>query len=335
MERLKFPDTLKGICILLMIIGHCEIPDTLYRLIYAFHIPAFFLISGYFFREESIKKSLLKNTSRLLLPYVIFTGIVALKLCFDILRGVSPEVLKNFGLSVLLAGPGVESHQILPIGVIWFLPALFFTRILFNVCYKFGAGYGIVILNLIGFTAVCVPFSYLPWGISQGLVGVIFYSCGYLLSLNRVPKKFWLLFGMCAWSIAFFQMPMDLHFMIFPMPFLNVFTAIASSVFLILLLKKMEILTEISKKKSSHFYKKLMKLWLICETFLSNCGRLSLLILGLHFIETSCLYLVNYVSLSPFAFILLRIFFNVVIAFGLSKISFVRKIFNLEINHAV
>ncbi len=40
-------DIIKGICILLMIVGHCPV-STLVILIYSFHMPVFFFIAGYF-----------------------------------------------------------------------------------------------------------------------------------------------------------------------------------------------------------------------------------------------------------------------------------------------
>lgn len=45
-------DVLKGIAILAMIAGHCFIPLPLHHFIYIWHMPLFFLISGYFFHEK-------------------------------------------------------------------------------------------------------------------------------------------------------------------------------------------------------------------------------------------------------------------------------------------
>lgn len=44
--RLKEIDVAKGICILLMVIGHSGLTGTLNDMIYAFHMPFFFFISG-------------------------------------------------------------------------------------------------------------------------------------------------------------------------------------------------------------------------------------------------------------------------------------------------
>lgn len=38
----------KGIAIILMVVGHAEAPDFLTRWIYTFHMPVFFIAAGYF-----------------------------------------------------------------------------------------------------------------------------------------------------------------------------------------------------------------------------------------------------------------------------------------------
>ena len=47
-------DILKGIGITLMVVGHSGCPKLLESIIYSFHMPLFFLASGYFFKEDYI-----------------------------------------------------------------------------------------------------------------------------------------------------------------------------------------------------------------------------------------------------------------------------------------
>lgn len=42
-------DILKGIGILLVIIGHCDLFAVFRSIIYSFHMPLFIILSGYFF----------------------------------------------------------------------------------------------------------------------------------------------------------------------------------------------------------------------------------------------------------------------------------------------
>lgn len=47
-------DIVKGLCIILMVIGHSGCPREVYRIIYTFHMPCFFIISGMLFREKYV-----------------------------------------------------------------------------------------------------------------------------------------------------------------------------------------------------------------------------------------------------------------------------------------
>ena len=51
-KRILAFDLLKGVGILLVILGHIEIPHSLKTVIYSFHMPLFFFVSGCFFNEK-------------------------------------------------------------------------------------------------------------------------------------------------------------------------------------------------------------------------------------------------------------------------------------------
>ncbi|MDH2998797.1 hypothetical protein A1D22_02870 [Pasteurellaceae bacterium LFhippo2] len=79
MNRNIFLDQVKGLLILLVIIGHIAIgnlsDNPLRAVIYFFHIPLFLAITGYFvkqsFIEQPIKQILLKYLHRLIIPFII------------------------------------------------------------------------------------------------------------------------------------------------------------------------------------------------------------------------------------------------------------------------
>lgn len=64
----------KAIGIILMVVGHSGCPSVIGNFIYLFHMPLFFVCSGYFFREIADKTSLLyffkKRIKGLYLPYL-------------------------------------------------------------------------------------------------------------------------------------------------------------------------------------------------------------------------------------------------------------------------
>lgn len=54
----------KGLGIILMVIGHSGAPSALVNCIYTFHMPLFFIISGYFFKEITTLQELIKFSTR-------------------------------------------------------------------------------------------------------------------------------------------------------------------------------------------------------------------------------------------------------------------------------
>lgn len=53
-KRIDYIDIVKGITIILMIIGHVSnIPTILRTFIFSFHMPLFFIISGYTFKKKN------------------------------------------------------------------------------------------------------------------------------------------------------------------------------------------------------------------------------------------------------------------------------------------
>lgn len=50
--REEYMDVAKGIAILTVIMGHCIHDCVIKKLIFSFHMPIFFLISGYFFHKK-------------------------------------------------------------------------------------------------------------------------------------------------------------------------------------------------------------------------------------------------------------------------------------------
>ena len=64
-------DVTKGIGILLVIIGHVYAPNIIKYVICSFHMPLFFIISGYFFNQaRTLSQIIYRNLKKLLIPYV-------------------------------------------------------------------------------------------------------------------------------------------------------------------------------------------------------------------------------------------------------------------------
>jgi fucose 4-O-acetylase-like acetyltransferase len=138
-QRLIYFDVARGIGILCVILGHMPFyhPN---RFVLTFHIPIFFLVSGYFLnRRIDFKSFTKKRAKQLLLPYIFTCGCIIIGSSFvkgfGLLGSFSdlvPNSLDWFYAS--LYGSGYRSDffslNILPIGAIWFLLACFFSLVI-------------------------------------------------------------------------------------------------------------------------------------------------------------------------------------------------------------
>lgn len=77
-KRIQFVDMAKGLTILLVIVGHIDTVSVLKVSIYSFHMPLFFILSGYFIKtSESISESFRKMFRALIVPYLIVGGVIS------------------------------------------------------------------------------------------------------------------------------------------------------------------------------------------------------------------------------------------------------------------
>lgn len=315
--RNETADRLKGLCIALMVVGHCLIPDALHDAIYLFHMPVFFFVAGFFFKTGPALQRLRTDSRRLLLPYGIAVALVALRYGVDVARGVDADALLRFVASAVLVGPGVDlgSWKGLDVGPVWFLASLFWSRTLFNLLAR--TRYGVAIALVLGIAASVAGPSLLclPFGISQGVAGLFFFAAGYEVSACRdILQKGWVVPVSLAGSVpALFIPSMDMHPGVYPCFALNLLVSLFAVVFL---------WKAFSYAEKSRFF---------ALTFLSMLGRLSLIVLMVHYFEAMTFYWNDrFASLPLIALVALRLGVDVVVAFALSKVPVVRRVFCIK-----
>lgn len=192
-ERLSWVDVARGIGIILVIYGHTLGSSGHRYLIYSFHMPLFFFLSGLVFRSregESYKQSLVKDIKRIMIPYFIF-AFASLILWFIILP---PEGQNLNSIFKQLIGIiyGNASHGYLAINtVLWFLPCLFITKQIFWFLSKLPRNIlalSLILFSIIGYIS-SLYFSNLrfPYGFETALTGIVFFGMGYLW--NYLPEK--------------------------------------------------------------------------------------------------------------------------------------------------
>ena len=130
-ERSRSLDIAKGIGIILVVWAHASGPGSSW--IYQFHMPLFFLISGYLFNSRNtVREFLARKFHSPYLPFVIWNlAVILLKTVQNVL--VSAPTLSytaKAAIKTLLLLD--KDNQFL--GATWFLSALFFMSILYKLC---------------------------------------------------------------------------------------------------------------------------------------------------------------------------------------------------------
>ena len=217
--RVQYIDVCKGLAILLVVLGHLQIPSLLYRSIFAFHIYAFFFLSGVTFKVKAGQKfcDFLKDgAKRLLIPYLFFafawdiTNMAAQLYTAKTFDFSAIGILKNIA-DVLCGDLFIESSA--SIGPSWFLLALFIVRATFWLMAKFTKNnfylIGIICIALFVLGSLCRGMSFLPFKIFSTLTAFFFIYCGYVSKTNLMrlkEKKIWILFlaSVIAFGATFF-----------------------------------------------------------------------------------------------------------------------------------
>ena len=127
-QRLDWLDTVKAIGIFLVYIGHCDIASV-YPYIYMFHMPLFFLISGFLFsltnpvmENACTGKFVWKKTKRLIVPYVVLgTVIFGIKYLF---AGLS-HAAREFSVANFFKMFIIPSASYSTIGHLWYVFTLY------------------------------------------------------------------------------------------------------------------------------------------------------------------------------------------------------------------
>lgn len=166
-------DITKGLAIILMVLGHSSLPDSLSNFIYAFHMPVFFILSGYCtnWHAGTFFSFISRRTKALLIPFFAYSVIVWI-------------MLKIIDVPVFSLAKGWGGLAL------WFVPVMFSASII-------ARAYFIVSNSIIKFlcllicliTGVYLSYAniYLPWSASTIPYATILIIIGAYL--KRVESK--------------------------------------------------------------------------------------------------------------------------------------------------
>lgn len=190
-NRILWIDDIKGIVMLLVIVGHSSIPGILRGAIYSFHMPLFFFLSGYTTKCSETKQQILqrikKTAKGLLIPaYLLW----AIRLIIYLIIGRVDYSLPQVFLSAIYAGGEkytVAGFTIPAMGMTWFLVTLFILRNTYDILQYLTKKYMTLISVCATILGIAVGFWFqLPFNLDLALFSFTFYHCGQLLSRNAV-----------------------------------------------------------------------------------------------------------------------------------------------------
>lgn len=207
-------DIMKGIGIILMLVGHIPPSDELYHFIYSFHMPLFFIVAGIFantIRAKDDWRNLInKDAKRLLLPVVVTMLFIILLAPAHYITDGNFNYLITQLLSCLWAGDTLMTRWGALTSPMWFLISLFWVRFLFRLLE-----YGFRNISLMRdelLVVSCVLLSYVsvrihnymcptPWGILKGVSALSFYSIGWYIRRHHIPDYVYILL-VVVWLFA-------------------------------------------------------------------------------------------------------------------------------------
>ena len=186
-NRKQFLDVARGLAIICIVLGHLG-QGSINRVVFTFHVPIFFLISGYFISAESSVKEFLKKKIRtLIVPYGVFCLAV-------ILSAVAFDLLLNHGRNALqlaaewffaaLYGAGdsyTYPFTIRAIGALWFLLATFWGSVALRFLLERKAGTRLAAIAVIfALTKWSTRIFWFPLSIQAGGAALLYMYIGYL-----------------------------------------------------------------------------------------------------------------------------------------------------------
>lgn len=204
-KRIVWIDWAKAILIYLMVVGHCFPVKWQSDMIYAFHMPAFFVISGYLYHPHSWQRTV-KSFG---IPVLFFSFVhLVVYILWNIWKGsldLSNFIVRFFGPFFVADSPGID-YVYLCRGV-WFIITLFCCRLFFGdiKAFSFVRKHAVLVLILLLIWLTIEPFilkdnPLLYFKCYRMIPSMPFVIVGYLMKdsfhVERINRKtFFLLFA--------------------------------------------------------------------------------------------------------------------------------------------
>ena len=183
--RVQWIDVAKGIAMLGIIAGHLANPR-ICSIVFTFHVPLFYFVSGYFLDLNLNMSDFLKKKVRALLVPYLFTCVLVctLSVPLNMLQGNDWKKLLGEWMFASVYGAGntfTEPFFIPQIGAVWFLLALFWSEIMMRLLVQVKKGTRIcLVLVIFGLSIWSAPYIWLPFSVQAGGCALLFVYLGHL-----------------------------------------------------------------------------------------------------------------------------------------------------------
>lgn len=221
-KRLTWVDAAKGLLMIFVVMGHYpeKLDQPYITFIYWFHMPAFFILSGLFFKPvlkgNRVFPTVKKRFMQLMIPYMFFIFVItALRYCMLLFtHELSWDYMISDISHILFGGRFARGAY----GVIWFITTLFTTYILFLlitrylkptlqiialvICYAIAQFEGLYVSEIPGKVAAASQTIVIPWNMDVALLAIVYFGIGYYLK-KYIMEIHWLLWTVCTAYICY------------------------------------------------------------------------------------------------------------------------------------
>ena len=179
-DRIAWIDVAKGVAMVAIIMGHLDV-SIVDRVVYPWHVPLFFIVSGFFLSlNGSLLEFLRKKAKSLILPFVYTAVFVVIALTMKAMLN-GGDVIGTFRHMVIAAiygqgsVKGITPFDIGNIGAIWFLEATFWAVLFVRL-------FNIWIVGLVALISyVSAHYMWLPFNLQSGGLGALYVYIGHAL----------------------------------------------------------------------------------------------------------------------------------------------------------
>ena len=184
-------DICKGIGIFLMVFDHVGWGSFVHTYIQSFHMPLFFIVSGYLWKNEDLLSLVKKRFKTLMVPYAVFAAAFLLLRMIPALSG--GHSFLNSLKAVLLYPTDIDNMPVAP--ALWFLPCMFTASIVYSVLSSFDFRLKaciVVCIAALGMVYSSLNDSMLPFAIEPTAMALGFMLIGELVRKNNNKVMEWL-----------------------------------------------------------------------------------------------------------------------------------------------